>query len=129
MVLSKHRSNKAKKYLLNKSLQLFGIERNPELTKMGLKLSLSFAKNAQQTFLPSQVDFFFFFPLAAVEDLQAKVKAQKASAIVDTFLNTGQNLIAKAFVQNETNLGEYLLPISPRKECSVQHGYFTTHIY
>lgn len=83
MVLSKHRSNKAKKYLLNKSLQLFGTERNPELTKMGLKLSLSFAKNAQQTFLSSQVDFFS--PLPAVEDLQAKVKAQKASAVVDIF--------------------------------------------
>lgn len=76
---------KPKKYLLNKSLQLFSIERNPEFTKMGLKLSLSFAKNAQQTFLPFQADIFFFsFP--EVEDLQAKVKAQKASAVTDTFI-------------------------------------------
>lgn len=84
MVLSKHKNNKAKKYLLNKTLKLFSIERNPELTKMGLKLSLSIAKNAQQTFLPFQVDIFFF-PLPEVEDLQAKVKAQKASAVVDIF--------------------------------------------
>lgn len=83
MVLSKHRSNKAKKYLPNKFLQLFSIERNPELTEMGLKLSLSFAKNSQQTLLPTEVDTFFF-SLPAVEDLQAKVKAQKASAVVDT---------------------------------------------
>lgn len=83
MLLSKHRSNKAKKYLLNKSLQLFRIERNTELTKMDLKRSLSFAKNSQQTLLPSQVGIFFF-SLPAVEDLQAKVKAQKDSAVVDT---------------------------------------------
>lgn len=83
MVLSKHRSNKAKNYLLNKSLQLFSIKRNPELMKIGLKLSLSFAKNSQATLLPSQVDIFFF-SLPRVEDLQAKVKAQKASAVVDT---------------------------------------------
>lgn len=51
--------------------------------KMGLKLSLSFAKNSQATLLPSQVDIFFF-SLPRVEDLQAKVKAQKASAVVDT---------------------------------------------
>lgn len=83
MVLTKQRSNKAKNYLPNKSLQLFSIERNPELTRMGLKLSLSFAKNSHPTLLPSQVDIFYF-SLSAVEDLQAKVKAQKASAVVDS---------------------------------------------
>jgi len=31
-------------------------------------------------------------------------------------------LIAKAFVQNETNLLEYPLPVSPGSEMSVQHG-------
>lgn len=88
MVSFKHtnilNTNKAKKYPPNKSLRYFGIERKPTLTKKGLKRSLSFAKNAQQTFLPSQIDTGFFLFQQSVEDLQAEVKAQKASAVVDT---------------------------------------------
>jgi len=71
-------------YPFNKSLRHFGIERNPALTETGHKLPRSFTNIAQQTFLPSQVDTVFFLFQQSGEDLQVEVKAQKASAVIDT---------------------------------------------
>lgn len=68
---------------MNKSLRHFDIERNPALTEMGHKPSLSLTKKAQQTFLSSKVDTGIFLFQQSVEDLQAEVKTWEALAVED----------------------------------------------